>query len=469
MRPLLYRALIFAAFLAAGALPAAAEDTLFVIPVHDTIERALVYVIRRGMAQAADEGAKAVIFDMDTHGGRVDATEEILDILGASKIRTCTFVNPRAISAGAIIALGTDAIYMAPGSNIGDAMPIMLSPLGSPQELPSDIQEKSVSYVASLIRSTAERNGHDPKLAEAMVRRGVGYSIGGDVICPTNQLLTLTSREAERLVKVDGQERPLLSAGTVENLDALKERLGFPGARIVTFAVSPAERLARVIEALSFLLLAGGLIGLYIEFKTPGFGLPGILGLCLLAIWFWGHRVAGLAGSAELILFAVGVLLLAAEIFLFPGFGIAGIAGITMILVSLLMAMVQHYPGTPWYRPPIREIQDSILTLGASLLITAVAAVVLARFLPRTPLFRQLALDTAVSSARGYQASESTASLSGARGVAVTPLRPGGTAEIDGRRLSVVTRGDYLDAGTPIVVAETHGNRVVVERDAAKT
>ena len=437
---------------------------VYVIPIEEMIERGLVYVIRRGVAEAVSQGADAIIFDMHTPGGRLDAAEEIINIIANIEIETYTFVRRNAISAGAIIALGTDYIYMAPGSRIGDAMPIMVSPMGGAQEMPEAMEEKAVSYVSSLVRSTAQRKNHDPQLAEAMVRRGTEYKIGDEVICPADQLLTLTNVEAERLVTRDGKEGPLLSSGTVKDIDALLEIMGRPNAEVRRLTITPAEKIARYIEMLSALLLIGGVLGLYIEFKTPGFGVPGIAGIVLLAIWFWGHNVAGLAGMGELVLFALGVILLLVEIFLIPGFGFVGATGIFMIVLSLVMAMVQHYPGVPFYRLPEVQIGHAMRTAGMALVGAFAFGLLLARFLPKVPAFHGLMLKTEETRDAGFTAAASLDDLVGSKGVSETPLRPAGIGTFGDKRLNVITRGEFVDHGVPIVIAETHGNRIVVER-----
>jgi len=442
---------------------ASEQKVIYVIPVKGMIERGLVYVIRRGVGQAVRENADAIIFEMDTPGGRLDSCQEIINIISGLKLKTYTYVNPNAMSAGAIIAMATDHIYMAPGGLIGDAMPIMMSPIGDVQEMSDDLKEKAVSPTSALIRSAAQRKNHDPKLAECMVRRELEYKIGDEVICREGQLLTLTNIEAERMVGEKGKEHPLLSEGTAENLDVLLEKIGYKESKVVELTVSPAEKIARYIELLSALFLIGGLICIYIEFKTPGFGLPGITGIFLLAIWFWGYHVAGMAGMGELILFTLGVTLLFVEIFLIPGFGVVGLTGITLIIVSLMMAMVEHYPGTPWYQPPLDQIQRSVIVLGSSLVVTFILGVILARFLPETHVFQRLMLASSVSAADGYQASARRDDLVGLRGTAETHLRPAGIGIFGDKRLNVVTHGTFIEKGTPIVIAETHGSRTVVD------
>jgi len=449
---------------------ASSQDPTYVVPIKGMIERGLVYVVRRAVAQAKTDGAGAIVLDMDTPGGRLDATEEIINTITDVDATTYTFVNPNAISAGAITAFATDHIYMAPGGRIGDAMPIMMSPLpmGGPQEMPEGLKEKAVSPTVALIRSAAQRKGHDPKLAEAMVRPEVEYKAGDKLICPSGQLLTLTARDAAQPVGED--KRPLLSRGIVKNMDELLEAIGRSRNPVVYIAVRPEERIARFIEGfpVSGLLLALGLLCLYIEFKTPGFGVPGIAGIVLLSVWFWGHHIAGLAGVVEIVVFVLGVVLLFVELFITPGFGALGVSGITLMATSLLMAMVEHYPGTPWFRLPKLHIQDSIENLGLALILTFAAGAALARFLPRTSVFHKLMLAASVGANDGYTASQKeNEDLVGLRGVAAGPLHPAGIGMFGDRRLNVVARGSFIDSGAQIIVAEVHGNRIVVEAPTA--
>lgn len=440
----------------------AATGTVYIIPIHSTIDTALIFVIRRGLIEAEDAGAEAIIFDIDTPGGRVDAAEDILKMLRGVKTPTYTLVNPNAISAGAIIAMATDHIYMTPGSKIGDAMPIMLGITGDVQPMPESVEEKSVSYVAAMIRSAAQHRGHDPKLAEAMVRRDTEYKIGDEVISPKGRLLTLTNKDAERLV--GPEKKPLLSAGTVENLDDLLKKIGKENCLKIELTVSSAEEIARFIESISIVLLGLGLLGLYIEFKTPGFGLPGISGILLLAIWFWGSHIAGLAGMEDVAVFLLGIVLLCVELFVFPGVILPGIIGLILILASILMGMTQHYPGDPWY-PSLPAITTSAIRFIPSLLIAITGAMLAATFLPKVPLFNKLILnDTLPSQAGTSNTPNNEALLIGRQGITETRLNPAGAARFGDSLLNVVSRGEFIESGEIIVVAEAKGNRIIVER-----
>ncbi|HBA83949.1 MAG TPA: hypothetical protein DCZ95_07650 [Verrucomicrobia bacterium] len=459
-------------FLALGWLPfdSAAQEAeaqtndaglVYIIPIRGMIEPALLYVIRRGVAEAEAAKAQAIVFVMNTPGGTLNAASEIVRLIQKVSVPTYTFVEKDAFSAGAIIALATQHIYMAPGSVIGDAMPIMMTPFGGVQEMPEALQEKAVSAVAGLVRSAAQESGHDPQLAEKMVRRELEYKIGEEVISPAGQLLTLTNVEAER--KVGEDMHPLLSEGTVKDIPALLKAIGHENAVTKELIVTLAEKVARFIAMLAPLFLIGGLLGIYIEVKTPGFGLPGILGITCLVIFFWGHHIAGLAGLEDLILFAVGFTLLLVEILLLPGFGLIGFAGILCMLGAMLSAMIQRYPGVPWHQISWPQLELPILKLSISLLGTGIAGVILARFLPETTLFKRLILSTSTSRSQGFEAAHSEDTLIGQEGVTLSALRPSGAALIGDRRLDVVTQGEFVEAEAVVRVTEVHGQRIVVE------
>lgn len=444
----------------------ASTGLVYVIPVHGMIEPALLYVMRRGVAEAEQNGASAIVLSMDTMGGRLDAATDIVHLMQRVRVPTYTFVEKNAISAGAIIALSTDKIFMAPGSVIGDAMPIMMSPTGGAQEMPEAIEEKTVSAVSALIRAAAQESGHDPQLAESMVRREIEYKIGDEVISPAGQLLTLTNVEAEREVGPPEARRKLLSQGTLASLPALLESQGLGDAATRTLEVTSAERVARFIAALSPFLLMAGLLGLYIEFKTPGLGLPGLLGVLALALFFWGHHIAGLAGMEEMVIFLIGLGLILVEIFVLPGFGFPGILGTMLVVWSLLNAMIHRMPGGDWL-PSMPEFQMPAFKLSLAVVLSGLGAVLLGKILPKTPFYGHLVLKQATGASQGYSAGPTdTASLVGAVGRAVTALRPGGAMLLGDQRMDVVTRGEFVEANADVRIVEVHGNRVVVEASA---
>jgi membrane-bound serine protease (ClpP class) len=433
-----------------------AAPLVYIIPIEKMIEPALLYVVRRGVDEATRNKADAIVLHMDTTGGRVDSAVAIVGALGRSDIPVYTFVEREAISAGAMIAISTPHIYMKPGSVIGDITPISMGMTGSVQDLPEAVEEKMTSYVAAHVRSAAEQGGHNPELAEAMVRRAIEFKIGDVVISESGKVLTLTNTEAEQLVGDD--QSPLLSEGTVDNIDSMLEAIGLHHAKIVTMEVTGAEKLARLIAGIAPILMMLGLGGIWLEFKTPGFGIFGIAGISCLLLFFFGHHIAGLSGMEDVLIFALGVVLLAVEVFITPGFGIMGLSGLVLIVASFVSAMSEHLPGK-W-----RPVDFSPETFSGPFLKVmisfagSIALVILAgKFLPNTKAFRHLTLEECSPSAADLT------ELIGEEGISHSDLRPGGAAYIDGVKRDVVTQGDYIPRQTEIRVIEVHGNRIVVE------
>ncbi|HEY5621836.1 MAG TPA: NfeD family protein [Pontiella sp.] len=430
---------------------------VYIIPIRKMIEPALLYVVRRGVDEAVRNEADAIIFSMDTPGGAVNAAEGIIQVITRTDLPIYTFVENDAYSAGAIIALATPNIYMAPGSVIGAATPMMMSPMGGVQEMPDEVQEKMTSAVAAMVRAAAEQGGYDPKLAEAMVRADMEYSVNGTVISEEGRLLTLTNREAEQLV--GEEQRPLLSKGTVADIDELLEVIGLPNAEKRILEITLAERVARLIAGIAPILMIIGLGGLWLEFKTPGFGIFGIAGITCLLLFFFGHHIAGLAGMEDVMLFILGITLLAIEIFVTPGFGILGFSGMLLIFISFISAMSERLPGK-WR--PIDFSPDTfslpILKVTLSFFGAFLLAGIVGKFLPKTRIFKSLTLKDVVPEA------VEDLSLIGLEGITHSDLRPGGSAYFEERKIDVVTLGDYIPRQTPVRITEVHGNRIVVER-----
>lgn len=439
--------------------PVGPAPRVLTIPIRGPIEPALLYIIRRGAREAEAQGVRAVIFVIDTPGGRLDAAEEIMRILGALKVPRYAYVERHAFSAGALIALATERIYMAPGSVIGDALPIMALPLAGAQEMPPDLKEKMVSATSAMARAAAEQSGHNPAVAEAMVRAELELTVGGVLVKPAGQLLTLTNEEAAKLY---GEEsKPLLSAGTFDSLETLLDHLGLADAAVEELAVTGAERVARWIQALGALFLIIGAAGIYIEVRTPGFGVFGIAGITALAVFFWGHHVAGLAGYEDLALIVVGLILLAVEMAI-PGFGLPGLLGTVFLFSGLLLAMADRPVDGGWLPTAdgmVRPLVNLGLAAGGSILLGAL----LSKILPRTSAYRGLVLGASTSRAAGYRTSDDFAPLIGCAGTAATDLRPSGAALIDGRRLDVMSSGEFIVRGSVVRVVRVEGGLVVVE------
>jgi membrane-bound serine protease (ClpP class) len=425
------------------AVPSTSAESLkivYLIPIEGVIDLGIAPYIKRVIDTANSNGASAIILDIDTLGGRVDAALLIRDAILSSKVPTIAFINSKAISAGALIALGAEKIAVTEGSTIGAATPVSA---GSPSSEPATASEKTISYVRSEFRATAERRGHPALLVEAMVDPDV--EIPG--IIAKGKLLTLTSDEALKYKLADFE---------ANSLAAVLKEINLEDAEIRRSQQNWAERLVRLFThpVASSLLMTIGLLGIMVEIRTPGFGVPGLLGLGSLALFFWGHWIVRLAGWEELLLLGIGLLLLALEIFVFPGFGAAGALGILAVVGGLALSLVGA--GATW-SGVIAAVGRVSLSLVGALGLGAI----LLLFLPRLPVGRSLVLQSALGDAA--QNVEEQRWL-GQSGTAVSPLRPAGIALISGQRLDVVSDGEMVAAGEPIIVMRVDGNRIVVRR-----
>jgi len=428
---------------------APAGAVVYVAPIRGMIDLGLVPYVQRVLDEAAGAGAKAVILQIDTFGGRVDAAVQIRDSLLRSPLRTVAFVDKRAISAGALISLAAMTIAMADGGTIGAATPVMA---GAPGALAQPVAEKTVSYMRKEFRATAESRGRPPLLAEAMVDADVEIP---EVIAK-GKLLTLTTEEA-----LKHKVAELRAA----DLTALLAALDLTGAEIRRVEGTWAENLVRFLThpVVSSLLMTVGLLGILIEIRTPGFGVPGAVGIASLGLFFWGHYLVRLAGWEVLLLLAVGLALLGVELFVIPGFGITGFLGIGAVMGGLTLTLVGRgatYEGIMW----------AAFRVVGSILAALVVGLVAFRFLPRLAVGRRLVLETAMPAREGFASPpETDQGWLGKRGVAATTLRPAGIARIEGARVDVVTDGEYVEVGEPVEVIRVDGNRIVVRRAPGAT
>jgi membrane-bound serine protease (ClpP class) len=441
-------------------LPIRDDRQVFILPIRDDIMPPLVYLVRRGVKAAMDAKADLLVLDMDTNGGRVDVTEEIIGIISQFKGQTVTFVNHKAFSAGAFISVATQKIYMAPQSVIGAAAPIILSPGGGGVEkTPDTFEAKMTSGVSALVRTRAEKNGYNIAVVEKMIDKSKELKMDGEVLNEKGAILTLTNLEAE---KEYGQpRRPLLSSGTVENLDTLLNKLGFSKAARHVISPTGVEKIGTWINAISPILLIIGVIGIYIEFKTPGFGLPGIVGIAAFAVYFLGGYVAGLSGMEWLLVFILGLVLVAVELFVFPGTIALGMIGVVLMLASIIMALVDMYPGMPAV-PTLPQLRLPLEQLVIAFLGSAIGVVILSRILPRTPMYRTLVSQTASGMVTELAVAEHRASLQGQVGVAISNLRPGGKAQFGDQVLDVISQGDMVTKGRKVKIIGYSGREAVV-------
>ncbi|MFM1550489.1 MAG: NfeD family protein, partial [Lentisphaeria bacterium] len=404
-----------------------------------------------------------------------DHTEEIIaHIQQLDDIPVYVFVNQDAISAGAMISIACDQIYMSPRGRIGAAAPIWMGQ-GGVAEMPPDVREKMLSIIRALMRGLANENGYNEDVAMAMVDDQVEVKIGDEVICDVGELLMMTAEEAVRIYPP--MTDPILATGIVDDIDGLLAVLDMPNAEIINIEPAGSEQLAKIITALAPLLMFVGMMGIYMELKTPGFGVPGIVGTVCISIYFFGHYVAGLAGVEDMALVIIGIALIALEIFIIPGFGISGILGIFCLFGGLFMAMIPNLPDVtkmPDFMPEISlwpYIEQALMNTSIAVLLIAVGGYCLGRYLPNLPFFDRLILRSATRASDGYVAPnvEENSKLIGEMGMTLTPLRPSGIAIINNRRVDVVSNGDFIDQDERIMVKRVQGARVVVIPVAANS
>ena len=455
--------LVLIAILSAGGIAQARDvvhkGDVVVVPLRGEISPSLLMFLRRAEKVAESSGASAIIFEMNTYGGRLDSAEEISSALNRATIPTYTFINSNAGSAGALIALATQHIYMAPVSAIGAAAPVL--PTG--EDLPVTQREKTISYWSALIRSSALKNGHSPDVGEAFMNKDKEVKIGDRVVHPKGTLLTLNAQEATE--KFNG--KPLLADGIADSGVGLMQKAGLKG-NAGTLGPTAFEQLAFWITSLAPLLLLGGILGAYLEFKIPGATMPGIISAICFALFFLGHYLAGLAGWEVMALFILGVILVIIEILFFAHTTIVfGVVGVFLILASLFWAMIDRYPGETFF-PTGRTVAVPLLNLFLALIGAAIVIALLARYLPKTSVYRRFALmisNPPGPSLAGVPREFATAiDLSpGMEGVSLSILRPSGKARFLDQTVDVVTQGEFIPPNTSIKVVRRDGMRVVVK------
>lgn len=455
-------------------IEAAPSKKVYVLPIKDDIMPPLVYLVRRGVKAAMEAEADLLVLDMETNGGRVDTTREIIGILNEFKGETVTFVNKDAFSAGAFIAVATRKIYMAPESVIGAAAPIMVAPGGGGAEaIPDTFEKKMTSAVRAMVRTSAEKNGHNVAVVEAMIdkTRGLVLTNIADgvtntvVIAKEGEILTLTNTEAER--QYGSPPRHLLSSGTVKDINELIRLLGYSGASRHDIQATGMERLGSWLNYISPLLLIIGVLGIYIEFKTPGFGLPGIVGIAAFSLYFLGGYVAGLSGAEWVVVFLVGLALVVVELFVYPGTIVIGMSGAILMLVAIIMAMVDLYPAPgPGVLPAMPSLDKFQLPLRQLLVATIGGGLgiwIASQLLPKTSMYRAVVSGSASGVKTEAEFAQMKQSRQGQIGVTISALRPGGKAQFGDAILDVVSQGEMVAKGTQVRIIGTSGAEALVE------
>lgn len=496
------------------------------------VDDGMSVLVTRAVREAAD--AKALIFIIDTPGGRVDSAINITETILDSPCRTIAFVDGMgAISAGALIAYACDEIVMSPSTNMGAAQPVTFGEQGM-----EPLGEKETSFVRAKFAALAEMKGRNPDIAMAMVDKDIELRAypkpdgtfdikatskpsdslssseladelvnrpeqalkrivetifntklpevkpdkpqtpettdekaapaletppieanGSILIEPAGKLLTLTPKEAQKYSVIKY---------IAKDMDDLLWQLGYTNTAIVKITPTWSEDLYKwlISPQITLLLLVIGIGGLYLEFKTPGFGLPGIVGICALTIYFGSRYVIGLADWLDIALVVTGVLLLLVEILLIPGFGVVGALGIVFVLAGVVFSFTFTDFSLPQYSWEWDRLEDAGFSLTMTLLCMVVLVVATWKLLPKTPLYGRLVLGDRQLPGTGYtvQPADAVTSTVGQQGVAASMLRPAGRGRFGDKTLQVVSLSEFIEEGTPIVIVQAEGNRYVVDR-----
>ncbi|MGA1869749.1 MAG: NfeD family protein [bacterium] len=418
-----------------------AQDTVYVVKIDGEIDLGLAPFIKRIVREAEEKSIEALILEINTFGGRLDAAVQIRDALIKTPIMTIAFINERAISAGALISLSCKKICMAPAATIGAAAPVTINPLD--QEM-KPASEKVVSYFRKEMKATAEKNNRSALIAEAMVDPDVVI----EGLIEKGKLLTMTTQEAlEHKVadyEISDEIRGVLETFDLQHFDVEVKKTNW------------AEKFVRMISGsmISSFLLIIGFIALFMEFKTPTWGVAGTIGVLCLALFFWGHTVLNLVGWEEVILLIIGAVLLALEIFVIPGFGITGILGIIALTVGFILSMVGKYPSAA-------EIWSAISHISFALIIVMIALAFSIKSMAHSKAAQQFIL---TSESKSEQTAPEQDTFLNQEGYAYTNLRPAGKGIFNNQRINVMTEGDFIEKGSPIRIIRIEGSKITVQR-----
>jgi membrane-bound serine protease (ClpP class) len=405
--------------------------SVYHVPIKETVEKGLYQFLERAISEAEENGAEVIIFEIDTPGGEVQSAGEIGNLLARTDIKTVAFINNEALSAGAFISLHMDEIYMVPNSTIGSAA--IITQDGNAAD------KKAQSYWLKAMESAAISSNRDPIYAKAMADESIDLpELGAE----KGKLLTLTANDA---IKVGYAE------GIVQNLDELLIKLGYSKEDVVKVEETLAEKIARFITnpIVVPILLSIGSLGLILELYSPGFGIPGFMGIFSLLLFFYGHFIAGLAGWESIILFVIGIILIGAE-FVLPG-GIAGLLGLGSIFLSIVLA------GD--------SVVQMMIYLFVAITVAIIAMIIMMKvFKKKLTIFNKIVLKDSTSTEKGYISNKSRLDLIGLTGIAMTDLRPSGTIIINDERIDAVSEGEFIPGGSEIKVIKAEGSRIVVRK-----
>ena len=450
-------------------------DTVYHIPIEGTIDLGLPPFIERSIAEAEENNAKTIIFEVNTFGGRVDAATQIKDAILDSKVPTVAFINKRAISAGALISLSCEKVFMAGGATIGATTAVDMQG--------NKASEKVISYMREEMAATAEKRGRDTYIARGMVDEELEFPnkvikefindgedidtiktkvyylvIDGDTVIVDDiegrkqgNLITLTTEQSLKYKIADA---------SLENFEAVLDTLGFSNLAVNKTTENWSENFVRFLTnpVVASLLTTFGFLGILFELQSPGWGIPGSIGLICLALSLSASYIAELATMSDLLVILMGMLFLMLEAFVFPGFGVAGVAGIIFILWGLYLLLLPDVP-----------VGEEVLSQASNGLIIGiigglVGLVLLFRAMTKTKFWRDLTSPDIQKREDGYVASFGWEKLVGEEALTETDLHPSGWINVGNERVFALSEGNFIDKDVKVVILSVDGNRVVVRK-----
>ncbi len=440
MKKILF-SLLLGIVLSAPAL--AQKKNVVVLEIRDEIDTRMTRYVELGLAYAEKAKADIVVIDMDTYGGVLTDAKDIVDKLAGFKKPVWVFINSDAASAGALISLACDSIYMVSGASIGAATVVD----GSGQPLPDKYQ----SYMRSIMRATAEKHGRDPHIAEGMVDERIKI----DSIKEEGRVLTFSSSEAVRYGYCEG---------IVTSVEDILKRNHVADYNLSRYELSATDKIVNIflnpfISGILILVILGGI---YFEMQAPGLGFAGFAALVALVLYLVPYYLTGLAENWEIIAFFVGLALIAAEIFVIPGFGVAGVAGLVLTLGSLVLIMLNNDAfdfGIISFTAILRAMAVVMVGSIGSIILFFIGTERLSKSRSMNPII----LSDTQPKAAGYTASFIRESMIGRMGTAQTVLRPSGKVLIDGQIYNAFTRGEYVEPGTPVEVISDETTSIKVK------
>ncbi|GAB1373272.1 NfeD family protein [Bacteroidales bacterium] len=424
------------------------EKRIFVIPVKGEISKATERTLSKGLQQASEKDYDYVIIHLNTYGGAVASADSMRSALLRFPVPVAAFIDNQAVSAGALISIACDSIYMTTGSTIGAAT--VVNQNGEP------MPDKYQSFMRAMMRSTAQANGRDPQIAEAMVDpKIVALGTGDDSL----KVLSFTMEEAIENDYCEGLAENIQDvASLLTNGDNyVLEKMEISSAdKVISFLLSPA------VQGILLMVIIGGL---YFELQSPGIGFPSAAAVIAALLYFAPLYLEGLAENWEILLFAAGILLIMAEIFIIPGFGIAGISGIIISILALVFAMIDnnlfYFKGNYNFLVIVKPLSIVMISSFSSLVVSIWLA---GRLFPGKS-FSHLALSTRLDSSKGYIGVEDDMNnLVGQIGTAASSLRPAGKIEIEGKWYDATIEFGMADKGEKLMVTKFEGGRVYCER-----